>query len=422
MDALFQIVTMIIPKAGISLAGIPITLNMILFLLVIIRNPNQTLASIQQRRWIGILYAVMFFYGINTFILGVAEQFEPFRLAQIATVIASPLAGVIALRMKPERSFRILCVALIIVNVYALLQFFAGIEQVSVEGLTYTWGQDLSEKPIGYGMSETASALKMPSTFQNGNYLGIFDALGISLILIWKPQTRSWRISRYCAIATGLMGIVLCGSRSTIIPFALVAFLLLFQRFKATIPRMRGIYVAGTSIAIIAGVLYILLFQRSIIEQFLTRNITQTLADPTAAGRTTQWSDMAQGIANLSTPQLLRLIFFGQGANYDLGGEGLPTFFTTFGLFGTITFYGMFIMAIVYLWQNTRTRTVALGVFCAFFAFLVDSSFYYPPNVMMVFIIVGIAFSSVRSDSNVAENPRVLSRAIHFRQAPRRIR
>jgi hypothetical protein len=406
MDALFQIVTMMIPKAGVSLAGVPITLNMILLLVVILRNPNQTLASIQQRRWLGILYAVMFFFGMVTFLLGVAEQFAIFRLSLIATVIASPLAGVIALRMKPERSFKILCSALIIVNVYALLQFFMGIEQVSVEGLTYTWGQDLSQKPIGYGMNETASALKMPSTFQNGNYLGIFDALGISLILIWKPQTQSWRIARYCAIAAGLIGIVLCGSRSTIIPFALVALLLLFQRFKATVPRMRGTYIAGTSLAITAGIVYVLLFQRSIIEQFLTRNITQTLADPTAAGRTDQWSAMAQGIANLSTSQLVRLIFFGQGAGYDLGGEGLPTFFTAFGLFGTVAFYGMLVMAIVYLWRNIRTRTVALGVFCVFFAFLVDSSFYYPPNVMMVFIIVGIAFSSVRAGSDVTESPQ----------------
>ncbi|MCH4158861.1 MAG: hypothetical protein LKF35_01900 [Bifidobacterium minimum] len=406
MDELFQIVTMIIPKAGIQVGNVPLTANMILLAMVLIKNPNQAILSIQRRRGLGICYGIFVVFGIITFLLGTAEGFSAFRLAQIITVLASPLAGVIALRTSPERSLKILTLALLLVNFYALLQFIIGIDQTAIPGITYTYGQDLATKTNGVGMSKLASAQKMPSTFQVGNSLGIFDALGISLILIWKPQTQSWRMARYCAIAAGFIGIVLCGSRSTIIPFALVALLLLFQRFKATVPRMRGTYIAGTSLAITAGIVYVLLFQRPIIEQFLTRNLTQTLADPTAAGRTDQWSAMAQGIAGLSTPQLVRLIFFGQGASYDLGGEGLPTFFTTFGLFGTVAFYGMLIMAIVYLWRNVRTRTVALGVFCVFFAFLVDSSFYYPPNVMMVFIIVGIAFSNVRADSDVAESPQ----------------
>jgi hypothetical protein len=398
MDALFQIVTMIIPKAGVQIGGIPLTLNLLLLALVLIRNPNQTIISIQRRKVIGVCYAVLLFFALITFLLGVLEGFSGFVLAQIATVIASPLAGVIGMRMRPEQSFRILALALIVVGMYAAAQFAMGVEHISIEGLTYTAGQELTDKPIGWGTSgDTDTALKMPSTFQNGNYLGIFDALGISLILMWKPVASLWKTLKYFAVGCGILGIMLCGSRSTVIPFVLVAFFLLAQEYRATSSRMKGTYLAGASLAIIGGIIYMLFFQQNIVQQFITRNLTQTVADPTAAGRTTQWSDMAQGIVHLNGAQLLRLAFFGQGAGYNLGGEGMPTFFVTFGLFGTVAFYGMLIAAIIYLWKDLQTRTVALGVFCAFFAFCVDSSFYYPPNVMMVFVVVGIAFSATKS-------------------------
>lgn len=395
MDALFQAVTMIIPKAGVQLSGVPVTLSLVLFAIAILRNPNQTVLAIQQRKWIGILYAVLFVFGVFTFCLGVLDGFSAFKLAQIVTVVASPLAGVIALRMKPEQSFKILCVALIIVNIYAAVQFAVGIDAVSIEGLTYTYGQSLEQKPIGWGASEHASALKMPSTFQNGNYLGIFDALGVSLILMWKPKNIPWPALRYFSIACGVLGIILCGSRSIVIPFVLVAILLLIQRYRATKSRMKGTYLSAVSIALTAGVIYMLMYQRPVIEQFFTRNLTQTLDDPTAAGRTVQWAAIASGIRELNGFQLLRLFIVGQG-NYGLGGEGLPTFFVTFGLFGTIAFFGMLIASIIYLWREQKSRTVALGVFCALFAFCVDSSFYYPPNVMLVFMMIGMTFGALR--------------------------
>lgn len=396
MDALFQIVTMIIPKAGVQLGGIPLTLNLVLFALVLLRNPNQTILSIQRHRGIATCYAVLLLFGLITFLLGILDGFPTFTLAQIITVVASPLAGVIALRMNPQVSFKILISALIIVNLYAAIQFAVGIEQTAIPGLTYTSGQDLASKPIGYGMSSTASALKMPSTFQNGNYLGLFDALGVPLAVIWQPARTYWKALRYFAIACGVLGVILCGSRSTVIPFALVILLLLAQRYRATASRMKSTYLAASGIAIVGLSVYMLVFQQPVIQQFVTRNIMQTLNDPTAAGRTTQWLAMAAGIANLNGTQLLRLTFFGQGA-YGLGGEGLPTFFTTFGFFSTVAFYGMLIAAMVYLWKDVRTRAVTLGVFCTFFTFCIDSSFYYPPNVMLVFIMIGMAFSTTPS-------------------------
>ncbi|MEE8737771.1 MAG: hypothetical protein SOI66_02535 [Bifidobacterium sp.] len=403
MDALFQAVTMIIPKAGVQLGGAPLTLNIILFIIVLLRNPNQTMLSIQENHNVAIGYAVLLFFGLFTFTLALTNGTAPFQLAQIVTVVASPLAGVIALRMKPEKSFRILCIALVLVNLYASAQFFLGITRTAIAGLTYTYGQDPTSKPIGYGMSANASASKMPSTFQNGNYLGIFDALGISLLLMWKPFSRLWIMLRYAGIVCGILGIVMCGSRSTIIPFALVAALLLVQRYRATQSRMKGTYLLGVAVAGLSGFAYLLVYQPGIINQFVTRNITQTLNDPTASGRTNQWSGMWQTITQLNNWQLLRLTFFGQGADYGLGGEGLPTFFATFGLFSTLAFYSMLVAAIVHLWRNERTRTVALGVFCTFFAFCIDSSFYYPPNVMMTFMVIGIALRAAKESSATPE-------------------
>lgn len=398
MDALFQIVTMLIPKAGIQLGGVPLTLSALLFLLVIVRNPNQTILAIQQKYWIGVLYAVLFCFGICSFVFGIVSNLPVFVLAQIVTVVSSPLAGVIAFRMSPEKSMKIVCIALILVDMYAAAQFTVGIMQISVPGISYTLGQNLESKPIGFGHSQEASALKMPSTYQNGNYLGLFGTLGLSLALIWKPRERFWAVVRFLAIGSGILGIILCGSRSIVLPVLLVSLLLVVERYKATRHDFKPTFMIGTLSAALATVSYVVIFHSSWINQFSDRIFYQTVNDPTAAGRTSQWRAMAETIMQLPPAQLIRLVLLGQG-NYGLIGEGLPTFFATFGLMSTVAFYGMPIASIVYLWKNHTTRTVAYGVFCALFAFTVDSSFYYPPNVMILFMVISIAFVYARTTS-----------------------
>lgn len=283
----------------------------------------------------------------------------------------------------------IIC-SLIIVNVYGLIQYFAGIENTSVAGLTYTLGQSIDDKPIGLKADGTAE--KIISTYQNGNSLGIFNALGISFMLTSAQSSRFWKIGQYFALSLGLIGIMLSGSRSIQIPFLLFLIILLVQFIKQLPPRKRGMTLSISGTILAFGIVY-LLAQRTIINQFIDRLVKQTLADPTASGRTNQWSHSFEVISHMDGGQVLRQLLFGRSPHTDIGGEGLPEFFFMFGIVSTAAFYGGLLYIVWCCWQRRSSRTIAIGILCVFCAFCVDQSFYYPPNIMNVALFAAAALN-----------------------------
>ena len=116
------------------------------------------------------------------------------------------------------------------------------------------------------------------------------------------------------------------------------------------------------------------------------RLITQTLADPTASGRTDQWQGIIDAVTQMNLPTLIRQFFFGKNPTATFGGEGLPNFFALFGLPCTIAFYTGLIFLVIICWKNVHTKTIALAILCVIVAFCVDQSYLYPPCVMNVYL------------------------------------
>ena len=390
MDALYVFVTTSLPKAGAQVAGLPLTLNLLLTAYVILRRPNQTLLTMQRFRGLTIAYGTLFIFGTLSMLMALAQGVSAFTLSQMLIVVGSPLVGISATRILPERFSRIIICSMIIVNAYGLIQYFAGIENTSVAGLTYTLGQNISDKPIGFKADGTTE--KIISTYQNGNSLGIFDALGISFLLTKSQSSRFWKFTRYLALALGLVGLMLSGSRSIQIPFVLFLVILLAQFIKQVPPRKRGITLSIGSVLLAVGVVF-LYAQQTIVSHFFDRLVNQTMADPTGSGRTEQWSQSFEVISQMNGWQLLRQILFGQNPHTNVGGEGLPKFFFMFGFVSTIAFYGGLLYIVWQCWQRRKSHTVAIGILCVFCAFCVDQSFNYPPNIMNVALFAAAALN-----------------------------
>ena len=396
MDALYIFITTALPKAGAQVAGLPLTLNLLLTAYVILRHPNQTLLMMQRFRGLAVAYGTLFVFGVLSMLMAVAQGMDAFRLSQMIVVVGSPLAGIAATRITSKRFSQIIICSLIIVNVYGLIQYFAGIENTSVAGLTYTLGQSIDDKPIGLKADGTAE--KIISTYQNCNSLGIFKALGISFMLTSAQSSRFWKIGQYFALSLGLIGIMLSGSRSIQIPFLLFLIILLVQFIKQLPPRKRGMTLSISGTILAFGIVY-LLAQRTIINQFIDRLVKQTLADPTASGRTNQWSHSFEVISHMDGGQVLRQLLFGRSPHTDIGGEGLPEFFFMFGIVSTAAFYGGLLYIVWCCWQRRSSRTIAIGILCVFCAFCVDQSFYYPPNIMNVALFAAAALNRDRETS-----------------------
>lgn len=404
LDAFYVFITTTFPKAGVALGGLPLTLNLLLTAVVVLRNPNQTVLSVQRYKGFGITYAILLFMGIITLALAVFDQ-SAFAMSQMIIVLASPLAGVAATRVKPETFAKIIIISLIIVNVYGVIQYAAGLERTSIAGLTYTYGQSLENKTIGYDAT-TGTATKIPSTYQVGNSLGIYDVLAVSYLLSKVPIDDRWNIARIIAVISGITGLLLCGSRSILIPFVICFIYQLVTFIKQFPAKIRSTIGTFSLFGLIVFAI-ILFWQRTVFATFWQRNIVDTLNDPTAAGRTDQWSKSFNAIQDFSPVQLLRLVVLGKDSSMHIGGEGLPQFFFSFGVISTMAFYIGLMLVAASCWRNINTRTISLGLMCVVFAFCVDTTYFYPPNAMNFFIFAAAATTMMR-DSTVMQ-PQVSS-------------
>lgn len=103
MDALYIFITTALPKAGAQVAGLPLTLNLLLTAYVILRHPNQTLLMMQRFRGLAVAYGTLFVFGVLSMLMAVAQGMDAFRLSQMIVVVGSPLAGIAATRITSKR-------------------------------------------------------------------------------------------------------------------------------------------------------------------------------------------------------------------------------------------------------------------------------------------------------------------------------
>ena len=194
--------------------------------------------------------------------------------------------------------------------------------------------------------------------------------------------SKGWQIVRMVAVPLSVTGILICGSRSSVIPFAIMALFMVGSFLKQMPLRTRLATGFALAFAVIAGIAA-LLAQGTILQQFWERNVIHTLEDPSAAGRTNQWAYSFDSIAHMTPAELLRLFFFGRSNDMTIFGEGLPEFFFVYGIIGVCAFYGGMLLIARYCWNLTCGRTIAMGLLCVIAAFCVDRTYDFPPNLMM---------------------------------------
>lgn len=196
MNELFEFVTMVIPKAGIQVGALPLTLNMLLFGIAILLNLQYVVKFLFSNMYFFIAYYLLLMICLFSVFINLSDRtISTMTVAKTVVVLLSPLAGTLFYKDSADRALKIVSVASIMNGLYMVCQKIFGIINISIKGLTYTWGQDLAAKNIGYNGGDTNSlvgeANKMPSTYQNGNSVGLFLATALVLMLIWKPASKN---------------------------------------------------------------------------------------------------------------------------------------------------------------------------------------------------------------------------------------
>ncbi|WP_314066409.1 hypothetical protein [uncultured Vagococcus sp.] len=389
MNGIFEFITMAFPKAGIQVGGLPLTLNMILFGVVMLANLKHLPAFLNN--WGGFLigYYLFFFFSTASLLINIAEQQSTsLDIAMTMVVILSPLASVPISRLSLHKSMTITCVSAIIVGGYMIVQKTMGITKTAVAGVTYTLGQDLTTKPIGYATAENLSH-KMPSTYQNGNSSGLFLVSSLTLLLIWQPERIGTRCLKYGGILACLIGVFLCGSRSILfpmIPLFIMIGLDLYKQYEKEQRKIVWIVFGGGIIAVSA---YFNFFGQEALTTFYDRVITQTIQNP-SSDRFAQWKVIGEQISVLSPYRVLRFLFIGV-ANDLFQLDGMLRFLAMKGVIAQLSFLAVLMYPIIGLYKEKKTRIVSYALIGIFIAFLIDMSFFYLPCIMNYFMVYEIA-------------------------------
>ncbi|WP_010630807.1 O-antigen ligase family protein [Sporolactobacillus vineae] len=382
----FEFMTFAFPKAGAQI-GVPLTIAMFLFLFALLKCHDQVIPGFMQIKGLAFSY-LLFVSAVLVSLLFNLGNFPVFQLATVMVVIASPLALGIGRSINPQVALKLLAVSLVIVGGYALIQRIAGIVHTAVPGVTYTLGQNLADKPIGYGMAASGEAQKMPSTYQNGNGAGLFYAMSIPILLSWLPLSIKQKVLKVVSIFIGCVGLILSGSRSIMIPFVFsLIFLLVFVKNRLGY-RHQMLFFSSLMFFTAIGVVYVLRTDNQFLQQLYLRYIDQTLSDPTAAGRTSQFVSAFAQVNALNGFDFLRFLCVGLPWDQIDSLEGIVSTLFNYGLFGLLGFLSALAAAIYGIYE--RNKLASIGFICVFVAFIVDGSFNFPPTLMNFFFLAGL--------------------------------
>ncbi len=388
MINLFLFITFAFPKAGIKIDNIPLTVQMVLFVICVVLSIKVFTKIYEKMKSFAYSYILFSVILLLVAILNF-KNIKSFYLLVTMVLITSPLAICIGYKANYNKAIKIMCIALIITGVYSLLQWSIGIEKTKIPGINIAYGDSFAYKSIGYGFFG-AEALKMPSTYQNGNLVGIFYILGIACMLEWTTEERKYMIMKYVSIILATIGIVLSGSRTIMAIFILMVVLIISNIFK-TKKEMRKKYlriIGAILIITIIVCITIYIIDKKDIDTLIYRYVTQTIMDKTASGRTIQLKNLFNSIAQANIFEKIRTLLLGMDWSNVKQVEGLFYILSFYGGIAFVTLIALFCIVIRNVYKTNKTISIALSV--VLIAFFVDSSFNYPPILINYFLIVGM--------------------------------
>jgi hypothetical protein len=283
------LLTTAIPKAGFLVNGLPLPLMMFVLLLAALMlrayaAPSGTHGrrlAVAALAWLGFrLVATHLDGGSAADVLALAGWFG---LPLLMLVVGPDLGAVRG--DEGRRWVRRLETGVLVACGFSLVQQVWGIGTTTIPGVTRAVGADYSAKPL-----EFEGGSKIPSTYQNGNVLGVITAffflVAAERVLGGRGTRRDGLIMALTAVAS-----VLSGSRTVVIGLALGLVVLIFRS---------GLNRRTIAVCMLVAAALVTVLQLS---PALSARLAGTRAsDPSLAVRTVVWEDILQ---NTSISELL---------------------------------------------------------------------------------------------------------------------
>ena len=378
-----------IPKAGIKVAGFPFPIFLLgIFISVLI------ISAISPRRRHGTLPLILLFAYCAWIVLrsvvftqdGPSQTFAFLAWALLPVVLLAISTSVTSVHPSFPRAFQL---GFLVSVAFALVQQVGGVQATAIPGITYAWGDDLTQKFNTITLDTGADLTKIPSTYQNGNVYGITAAVFLVVSLGKIFSRRASRLD-YAVALGAVIAIVLSGSRTAIIGVALAALLLILRRGGVG-RKLFMVVSAGLVVALILATQ----------PGLLGRYSLDLLLSTGGAGRASQWAGF------LSQLSLSEFLF---GTSTRLLSEGWVGIVMQIGAFGLL----LLVLTVVTLVKGIRAWGAALVVLLVGAA--VDSTYVvFPTWFIPAAYLTGSPrqpekVSSSSADSDASDERPVLSR------------
>lgn len=404
--------SMTIPRAGTKVGELPVTLPIVIYLLALMSFLIRPLDIIRIRRSAGELYgnlastsaAAFLFAGLCAISVGLMRGAPAGQmLIETAALIGFvPVFFLIRRHVSSPGSFRtiisIASISLVAACLYGIAQRLFGHYAVLVPGVTMSYSDAQSPDAFALRNNMTAVGLKVVSTFQNGNLFGNYLALLLPIPATLFHQAQGlWKAVNGAFLALVLITLLLTLSRG-----AIVAGVASLAVLSVLLRGSQALRVLSVLLASIGGLAVYLIGVAERLFAF----------DPTLAGRTTIYGDLAAVYSSLSPLAFIQIALIGAGMGGAIGLGGLTTISTEgsmliigmkMGVLGIIAMLGVICGVLFCAWRWCRPSdsfegrlgcALAAGLVGASVQLGIDSVMMMPPTSMNFWLVAGLALAA----------------------------
>lgn len=406
------------PKAGIKLAGIPLTIGNGFFILlltlwfgVIVLRRN----SIKfPKPGIVLLLSIFYFVLKYAYVILTKNNFAS-SVTYIIPLVLYPSGMLIAYDIlkdedRKEKVINIIRFGFYFLCFYALLQFVVGIGGCDIPGLTVNLSDYREMGPQWYmqksnGTDETNS--KIVSTYQNGNLFGI-NLLFIYSLIYYYLKFKHKEKELIFSLILFIMCTFLTLSRTCwlgIVLFIFFEILMKKDENKSSVIR-KGIIIFFCLISLFL----VFNYMPSVTNRFLGTDKDDWIS---MSGRTEGIFHVIESIKECGNPFLLILSIIigprGLISYWGVAFEMFPTsLFVQTGVVGVILIYTFYIQCVMKLDGNNY---IAGGVRSSLFIWLIigiiECGYWLPPTALNIFLLVGLAFDNQEKITVGVKNEKI---------------
>lgn len=338
------------PKAGFKLGDFPLPVFLfgLIFavLLLGLRRklvPIGTLATILTLGWV-------VFVSARTLLLYTTSGFG--GAAAFAAWTAGPVILLYLAARQPQADIKFrksIEWGFLVSVAFGIVQLVGGVERTAVAGLTYAYGDDLTQKHnIIYNDSGVADYSKIPSTYQNGNIYGLVAA-GIFAMALSRIVRRHGSRLDYVLVLGASLAIALSGSRTAIIAAALVVLIIVLRGGHLGVKLGIIVLLGVVAVTVVA-------LQPGLVDRYSIDDVI----DSGGSGRSAMW---ALGLATHPASD------FWIGARVDPGIEGW------LGMLLRIGWVGVLLLAAVVSALCRGRKQLTLPLIVLTVGAIIDSSY-----------------------------------------------